>query len=158
MHRTTVIGAAGALFLLAGCGSVSTSNPDPIVQSTAPTAAPTSTLESVSDWFTSVTTDYTAVANDYSTISGLSGDNLSGIIAGCSQLDTDVNTLQSDAPIPDLTMNALYQDALTNSAEYATGCVSAATDVSASELEAADQYETKALSDFDQLNGLLKSA
>jgi hypothetical protein len=110
---------------------------------------------SLSAWFSTVSTDYMAVATDWGGIAGLSGSDLSGIVTACSQLGADTATLQLDAPIPDPAMNAVYQDALTNTTKFANGCVSGATDASASELEAAAQYETKALSDFEQLDRLL---
>jgi hypothetical protein len=110
---------------------------------------------SLSAWFSTVSTDYMAVANDWEGIAGLSGSDLSGVVTACSQLGADTATLQLDAPIPDPTMNAVYQDALTNTTKFANGCVYGAADASASELEAAAQYETKALSDFEQLDRLL---
>ncbi len=153
-RRLALISAAvGSIVVLAGCGAATTSRTGNAPTTNAPASTPSTA--SVSDWMTSVSTDYSAVANDWTTIAAQSGADLSGIIAACTQLSTDVQTLQSDAPLPNPTMNPVYQDALTNSALFATGCVNAATDVSASELEAAGQYQTKALSDFDQLNGML---
>ncbi len=109
---------------------------------------------SLSAWFSTVSTDYMAVANDWEGIAGLSGSDLSGL-ARLPSTRADTATLQLDAPIPDATMNAVYQDALTNTTKFANGCVYGAADASASELEAAAQYETKALSDFEQLDRLL---
>jgi hypothetical protein len=110
---------------------------------------------SLSAWFSTVSTDYTAVADDWEGIASMSRSDLSGVVTACSQLGADTSTLQLDAPIPDAAMNAVYQDALTNTTKFANGCVYGATDASASELEAAAQYETKALSDFEQLDRLL---
>jgi len=144
--------SAAIAFAVSSCGGSS-----PNTSASSNTPSPTSRLAALAAWFASVSTDYSAVTNDFGAVGAVGGTDLTGIISACQQLDTDVQKLQSDVPIPDAATNAIYQDALTNSAEFATQCVAAATDVSASELVTAEQYQTKALSDFNQINGILKT-
>jgi hypothetical protein len=106
-------------------------------------------------WQSGVSTDYQSLSNDYSAMKA-DANYVSSVEADCRNLTSDAQKLQTDAPVPDSTLNPLWQTALMEYAKGGIECSTAEVGQDPQEMEAAVGDLTTANSTVSQFTGQLK--
>jgi hypothetical protein len=158
MRRTRLL-AVAAVLVLAGCSSTTT---HPVAASTTATPSTQNVKSAIANWFNGGGgTRITAIGTDAKSAAGSAeGPDIATLRTACTALQSDVESAQAYAPIPDAQMQSAWSSALAQYARAAGDCIAGVDSMDAtvisrasSELGAASGFMDQATARAQALGG-----
>lgn len=147
------VGIAALGIAMTACGSLASNS------GSHNSNTPTTSARALTGWWSSIESDATVIDKDTTAISNAAqAEDFPAARAACLSLVADAHTLQADSPVPDATLNNLWQTALDDYSKSGTECMAGIDTNDPTMLKQAITDMGGAISAVDQLTGQIKAA